>query len=93
MAGRFYFCIEVKGFLPQEWPTWFEGLDVSNLPDGQLQINGTLADQAAFFGILYQVNNLGMDIKNLKCSQLTGTSQKGDQYVPTEIQDASKTAA
>ena len=68
----------MKGFLPKEWLTWFEGLEIKSCPDGQLQIIGVLADQAALFGVLYQINNLGMDIKMLKCDQLPDFASKGE---------------
>ena len=63
----------MKGFLPPEWPTWFEGLEVENCPDGKLHISGILPDQAALFGILYQINNVGMAIITLKCDRLPDT--------------------
>jgi len=52
--------IRVKGHLDEIWTTWFEGLTITNLEIGEALLSGRLPDQAALYGVLYQINNLGL---------------------------------
>jgi len=52
--------IRVKGHLDEIWTTWFEGLTITNLEIGEALLSGHLPDQAALYGVLYQINNLGL---------------------------------
>ena len=52
--------IRVKGHLGSAWSTWFEGLQISNEPNGEAVLTGPLADQAALHGVLNRVRDLGL---------------------------------
>ena len=55
------FCrIKVKGHLDDAWAGWFEGLVISNNPDGTATLSGHLPDQAALYGVLNRISNLGL---------------------------------
>ncbi len=54
--------IRVKGHLDQYWSSWFEGLTMTHLENGETLLAGRLADQAALYGVLYKLQNLGVPL-------------------------------
>jgi hypothetical protein len=51
--------IRVAGRLSPQWAEWFDGLTV--MPeDGETRLTGPVADQAALFGLLKKVRDLGL---------------------------------
>jgi hypothetical protein len=54
--------IVIFGHLPSKWSAVFEGMQVICQPDGNTRITGTIPDQAALFGLLWQLNNLGLQL-------------------------------
>jgi hypothetical protein len=61
MTGGNY-QIRVKGHLSQQWSAWFEGLTVSNVEDGEAVLTGFIVDQAALYGVLLKIHNLGLPL-------------------------------
>ena len=53
------YVIKLRGILDPEWSTWFDGFDISN-QDGETLLIGTVIDQAALFGLLGKINDLGL---------------------------------
>lgn len=51
--------IRLKGHLGQQWVDWFEGLTLTLEANGETLLTGPLADQAALFGLLRKVRDLG----------------------------------
>jgi hypothetical protein len=75
--------IRVRGHLSPHWNEWFGGLTVENEPDGDTFLSGTLPDQAALYGVLGQVRDLGLTLVFLYCvrgdrSECTGRGWKRD---------------
>jgi hypothetical protein len=56
------YAITVEGELPEYWSTWFEGLRVATDEHGRSTIYGSVSDQAALFGVLAKVSNLGLPL-------------------------------
>jgi hypothetical protein len=54
------FEIRVKGHLPQDWSEWFEGMPITHTPEGETVLAGPVRDQAALFGVLMKVRDLGL---------------------------------
>ena len=54
--------IRIAGHLPSQWSAWFEGLAVTLEPDGTTLLSGPVADQAALYGLLKKVRDLGMPL-------------------------------
>jgi hypothetical protein len=64
------FCeIRIKGHLAQQWSDWLGGLAIENQPDGCARLSGSLADQAALYGVLCQVRDLGVVLVSIHCVQ------------------------
>jgi len=51
--------IHIGGHLDPAWSTWFDGLTVTRANDGTTELTGPLADQAALFGLLAGLRDLG----------------------------------
>ena len=59
--------IQVKGHLSSQWADWFDGLTIENRPDGKAVLSGPLPDQAALYGVLNRVRDLGLALISLNC--------------------------
>jgi hypothetical protein len=57
--------IRVEGHLDDQWTDWFSGLSVIREENGDTLIIGRVADQAALFGLLKKVRDLGMPLVSL----------------------------
>jgi hypothetical protein len=53
--------IRVEGCLPDQWAEWFEGLSISQ-ENGETLLSGALSDQAALYGLLKKVRDLGLPL-------------------------------
>lgn len=54
--------IRVAGHLPPQWADWFEGLTITLEADGDTLLTGTSIDQAALYGLLKKVRDLGLSL-------------------------------
>jgi hypothetical protein len=54
--------IRVKGHLGCEWTDWFEGLAIQLQDDGETLLTGPVVDQAALYGLLKKVRDVGMPL-------------------------------
>lgn len=54
--------IRVEGHLGQQWTDWFAGLTITLEEDGDTLLIGTVVDQAALYGLLKKVRDLGMPL-------------------------------
>lgn len=54
--------IRIRGHLGQPWQEWFEGLTLTLETDGNTLLTGPVVDQAALYGILKKVSDLGMPL-------------------------------
>lgn len=55
-----FYTIRVKGHLDPNWSEWFPGLTITHDPKGETVLAGPVRDQAALFGILIKVRDLGL---------------------------------
>ena len=54
--------IRLRGHLDSRWAAWFDGLSLTNDSDGTTIIYGQVADQAALYGLLQKVRDLGLPL-------------------------------
>jgi hypothetical protein len=54
--------IRVKGHLSRQWTDWFEGLTITLEDNGDTLLTGPVADQAALYGLLKKVRNVGIPL-------------------------------
>jgi hypothetical protein len=57
-----HYQIKVKGHLDSSWSDWFDGLTITNIERGEALIHGPIADQAALYGVLVKVRDLGLTL-------------------------------
>ena len=54
--------IRIKGHLGRGWTDWFGGLTITLEEDGDTLLTGPVVDQAALYGLLKKVRDLGMPL-------------------------------
>ncbi len=71
--------IRVKGHLPQHWSEWLEGLTITHDPNGETVLAGPLRDQAALFGVVMKVRDLGLTLLSVNQKGETITIRRREQ--------------
>ena len=54
--------IRIEGHLDHQWTDWFDGLTINLEDNGEMLLTGPVVDQAALFGLLKKVRDLGMPL-------------------------------
>jgi hypothetical protein len=54
--------IRVRGTIEQHWSDWFDGMAITYDASGDTLLIGPLADQAALYGVLHRIRNLGLTL-------------------------------
>ena len=54
--------IRVKGHLDQRHKEWLDGFTMTLRPNGETILIGTVADQAALYGLLIRIRDLGIPL-------------------------------
>jgi hypothetical protein len=59
---RTLYQIRIKGSIDSQWREWFEGFSITLDEDGNTLLTGQVVDQAALYGLLKKVRDLGMTL-------------------------------
>ncbi len=54
--------IRLQGHLGPKWTDWFGGMTIALEDDGDTLLTGPVVDQAALYGLLRKVRDLGMPL-------------------------------
>ena len=54
--------IRLKGHLDDRWAAWFDGLTITRADNGETLLTGPVVDQAALYGLLRNVRDLGLPL-------------------------------
>ena len=73
-TNTMYVEIRIKGTLKQDWSDWLEGLNVSNLANGETVLNGQILDQAALLGLLNRIHGLNLQLLSFSQSDKEASS-------------------
>jgi hypothetical protein len=57
-----HYQIRIEGHLDAQWADWFSGLSLTLEENGDTLLTGPVVDQAALFGLLKKVRDLGMPL-------------------------------
>ena len=57
------FEIRLAGHLTSGWVDWFAGMEIRLTPAGETVLTGPVADQAALYGLLKKVRDLGLPLR------------------------------
>ena len=61
--------IRVQSHLDDAWATYFPGLDLMRLENGETRLSGSLADQSALHGVLERIRDLNLTlVAVLRCT-------------------------
>jgi len=60
--------IRIKGHLGPHWSEWFEGLTITLRDNGETLLSGPVADQAALYGLLRRVRDVGLPLLSVTCA-------------------------
>ena len=70
--------IRMEGHLDAPWTNWFSGLTITLEETGDTLLTGPVVDQAALFGLLKKIRDLGMPLVSLNrvdpCTGVSSTS-------------------
>jgi hypothetical protein len=69
-----WYRIEVKEQLDTHWAAWFDGMTISHTADGSTLLEGPVVDQAALYGLIRKLRDLGL---TLIAVQPVGAEQGG----------------
>ena len=70
--------IRVKEQLGPEWSEWFGGMSITRDDTNETTLSGQVVDQAALYGILNQIQALGLTL----LSVLRETSPSSELLIP-----------
>lgn len=54
--------IRIKGCIDKDWSEWLGGLTISPTEEDNTLLTGFLPDQAALYGLIAQLRNLGLPL-------------------------------
>lgn len=60
--GPVVYQIKIKGHLEEYWADWFGHLTITLEEDGNTLLTGSVVDQAALYGLLRKVRDLGLPL-------------------------------
>ena len=67
LSEAMVYQIRLKGHLGSQWTDWFGGLTITLEDTGDTLLTGPVIDQAALFGLLRKVRDLGMPLLSVNC--------------------------
>lgn len=68
--------IRIQGHLDGRWTGWFGGLAITLEEDGNTLMKGPVTDQAALYGLLKKVRDLGLTLLSVNPVQINRTNSK-----------------
>ena len=66
-----HYHIRVQGHLDPSWQDRFGGLRIEQQEAGTTLLSGTLPDQAALHGVLFQIIRLGLTLLSLESEEVS----------------------
>jgi hypothetical protein len=78
-----HYRITVRGHLAHDWSAWFEGLTITNAVNGEATLAGMIVDQAALYGLLTKVRDLGLPL----VAVIPGDAPVNDDNINTDWLD------
>ena len=65
------YVIRVKGHLDPFWQVWLENLVITHESDGTTLLSSSIQDQPALYGLLFELQGLGLTLLELSASAPT----------------------
>jgi hypothetical protein len=67
--------IRVRGQIAEHWSSWFEGLAIAHTEQDETVLTGVVADQAALYGLIARLRDLGLPLVSVDSSEVEGGAQ------------------
>ena len=61
--------IRVEGHLDQTWADWLDGFTLSHTEKGETILTGKVKDQAALYGLIAKLRDLGVRLISVKSGE------------------------
>ena len=65
-----HIVIRFKGQINQQWSEWFDGLIISHSGPDETTLTGLVPDQAALYGIISRLRDLGLQLTSVSSEEL-----------------------
>ena len=62
--------IRVKGRIDERWSEWLDGLTIRHTAQDESVLAGPILDQAALYGLMSKLRDLGLTLLSLHCVEL-----------------------
>jgi hypothetical protein len=60
--------IRIRGQIDRDWSDSLAGLKITHHPDGSTALSGSVRDQAALYGLLSHLSDLGLQLVSISSS-------------------------
>jgi hypothetical protein len=71
--------IYIKGKINHQWSGWFDGLTISYSKSNATILTGTVLDQAALYGIIAHLRDLGLQLISVNSKEIKEDSHEHNQ--------------
>jgi hypothetical protein len=71
--------IHLKGRINQQWSGWFDGLIISPSVHDETVLSGHVVDQAALYGIISHLRDLGLQLLSVSSNEIKEDSLEHNQ--------------
>ncbi len=71
--------ITVMKRIDLNWSEWFEGMTIQHTDRDETILTGTVADQAALYGLLAKLRNLGLPLVSVNSVEMESTCPEASQ--------------
>ena len=68
--------IRVKGQINKQWSEWFGGLTISHSDPDESVLTGLVPDQAALYGIISRLRDLGLRLSSVSSEEIEEDSHE-----------------
>ena len=77
--------IRLQGHLGCQWAEWFDGLTITLADNGQSLLTGPVVDQAALYGLLKKVRDVGLPLLSVICVE-SGQAEATESKPSSQVQ-------
>jgi hypothetical protein len=70
--------IRAKGHLDKQWGEWLDGLTITHTEQNETILTGSVPDQAALYGLMMKLRDLGVRLLSISFGQQPPSSQVND---------------
>ncbi|OGN92770.1 MAG: hypothetical protein A2Z71_08580 [Chloroflexi bacterium RBG_13_50_21] len=68
-------AIKIKGKVDESWVEWFEGFQLVHQEPDETILTGLVVDQAAFYGLIGKLRDLGLEVLAVNSTEQPRTSK------------------